>query len=646
MNLQGNLRTPVLLLAVFVLVSAIPLAALAWFGWRSFEVDRAWQAQQRRERLDNAATLLVREIDRAFATWEDLLPAVGRGETVAAPPGTTVLVLDSHGVLRHQGATLPFYPHVSAFSEPPVPALAAAEHLEHYENNIAKAADSYRELAETKNAGLRAAALMGLARCLRKQGREVDAVLVHGELARMGATPVAGSPSEYVARSERIALFKKSGNQSAARNEAALLADALSAGRFVIDRPTFEFFSEFAPLAQPSADALQLADAVEASWAQWNEQPFGTTSLSSGGVAFASVWRRTSAGTAVILGPVSALVTSAEAMAPNLELVMVLEDSAGRPVWGSIPEDRPAVLRPQSETRLPWNLRVANASLAENASVSRRNLFAAGFGLMVAVIAAASYLVLRSIGQELRVARLQSDFISAVSHEFRTPLTAMRHLTEMLEEGQSMPERLAHYYRALGKETRRLHSMVESLLDFKRMEAGRRTYHLEEENAVALAASVVDEFRDNAKGPRVELHAPAHPVPIRADRDALDLALRNLVDNAIKYSPESTTVAVDVESENGWTRISVEDHGVGIPKHEQRGIFRKFVRGASAKTLNIKGTGIGLTMANQIVKAHGGRIELASEPGQGSRFTIVLRAVPVVGEAHDRELYEESRRNA
>jgi signal transduction histidine kinase len=202
----------------------------------------------------------------------------------------------------------------------------------------------------------------------------------------------------------------------------------------------------------------------------------------------------------------------------------------------------------------------------------------------------------------------------------------MRHLTEMLEEGNVGSDRAMHYYQALGRETRRLHEMVENLLDFGRLESGRHTYHMEETSAVELARRVVGEFRDRGTN-RLELAGETFERAdwrIQGDRQALSLALRNLLDNAIKYSPESTVVEIGIERRNGFAGISVQDYGAGIPKDEQRAVFRKFVRGAAARSLNVKGTGIGLTMADQIVRAHGGHLELASEPGHGTRFTILL----------------------
>jgi signal transduction histidine kinase len=258
---------------------------------------------------------------------------------------------------------------------------------------------------------------------------------------------------------------------------------------------------------------------------------------------------------------------------------------------------------------------------AREASAYRRNLLIAGFGLMVLVTGAAAYFVFRALHRELSVARLQSDFVAQVSHEFRTPLTAMRHLTELLEEG-APTDRLPRYYQALGKETRRLHAMVENLLDFGRMESGRRVYQMEDTSLSEVARQVVNEFAS----PRLRLNLPSNEPHIRADRDALALAVRNLVDNAIKYSPESTTVKISVEARNGSAGIAVEDRGAGISPAEQQDVLRKFVRGSAATVMNVKGTGIGLAMVDQVAKAHGGRLEVESELGRGSRFTLWVPA--------------------
>jgi signal transduction histidine kinase len=230
--------------------------------------------------------------------------------------------------------------------------------------------------------------------------------------------------------------------------------------------------------------------------------------------------------------------------------------------------------------------------------------------------------------RELAVARLQTDFVSAVSHEFRTPLTSLRHVTELLEENDDVPrERRKAFYEALGRNTERLHRLVESLLDFARMESGRRAYDLRPVDAGALTSEVVAAFQKEV-APRgftidLEIERTAN-VQTRADASSLTNALWNLLDNAVKYSPDRRLIRVSVHRHLAGVAMSVRDEGLGIPAHERKDIFFRFVRGEKASRLGIKGTGLGLAMVSHIVHAHGGTIELESEEGVGSTFTIAL----------------------
>jgi two-component system, OmpR family, phosphate regulon sensor histidine kinase PhoR len=484
---------------------------------------------------------------------------------------------------------------------------------------------------------IRAGALMRLARCYRKLGRSADAVAAYGSLAALGDAVVADAPAELIARRERIALFEANREKDAAAQERTLLARALTGHRFPIDRPTFEFFMQ--PLGVPSVESsaegdTTLAEAVDAFWPAWNEQSSGRATWTGGaGRTFTAVWRTTPSGVAAIVGPLGELTAAMRDTVATLRVTVVLEDGRGAHAWGNV-VGGPVVSKTSRETGLPWSLRVAtDHGSTLPASDSRRNLLAAGFVFMAVVVSAAGYFVFRAVNRELGVARLQSDFVAAVSHEFRTPLTAMCHLTEMLEDGAVERERLPDYYRALGKESRRLHTMVESLLDFGRMDSGRRTYEFCETNALDLVDRVAQEFADRAPESAARISQPPRSssgdesLLVRADADALALAIRNLLDNALKYSPEPSPVRLDVTRHNGSIEVSVVDRGGGITAQEREDIFRKFTRGAAARHFNVKGTGIGLTMVDQIVRAHGGRINLTSDPGHGSTFTIVLPAI-------------------
>lgn len=619
---------PFKLLTLFALLSGIPLVALGWLGWRVLQQDRALESQRGRERLDSAASLIARELDRTLNAWESILPAAAEGQAVTLPTGGVFLLITSEGVVGQQGAPLPYYPRVAAANDADASLFAAGEHHEFREQNLTAAIAAYRPLSVARDPSTRGGALLRLARCFRKQGRTSEAIAAYADMAALPAVSVAGSPAQLVARRERITLFNAIGDTTAAARERALLSSSLLDGRFRIDRVTFDYFLTDPTVASPAPASVALAQAVQALWPSWHDQSGGRDTWTTDRATFVTTWRKTPKGIAAIAADVDALTASLDDTLRSLQVAAQLNDSAGKAVWGSAVG--PGVTTDVRETGLKWSLHVTSTAPATLVD-SRRNVFAAGFALMSLVVFAASYVAFRAVTRELAVARLQSDFVAAVSHEFRTPLTAMCHLTEMLEQGDTKPERLSEYYRALGKESRRLRAMVENLLDFGRMDSGRRSYDFCETDAAELVDQVAQEFVDRspAAAHRIEKSpSPAGAVLIRADREALTLALRNLVDNALKYSPDSSSVRVAVTADEVTVAVSVEDHGPGVGAAEQRAIFRKFTRGAAARSLNVKGTGIGLTMANQIVKAHGGRLELDSELGRGSIFTIVLPAVP------------------
>jgi signal transduction histidine kinase len=287
------------------------------------------------------------------------------------------------------------------------------------------------------------------------------------------------------------------------------------------------------------------------------------------------------------------------------------------------------VARTADATGLPWTIHVASADPdADSAAFAgRRRLLLAGFSVLALVLVAGSYFITRSIAREVAVTRLQSEFVSTVSHEFRTPLTSIRQMAEMLAKGRVPADDLRQQsYDILSHESERLERLVESLLDFGRAEAGVSRYTFERLDAIALVGDIVDGVRETAgaKGFEFDVRSTEAPVYVEADRDALGLAVRNLLDNAVKYSPECRTVWVETVRAGRRLEIRVRDRGVGIPPGEQRAIFDRFVRGSTSRRAGIKGTGIGLALARHIVNAHHGEIRLESSPGQGSTFTVVL----------------------
>ncbi len=621
---------PAKLTALVALLAAIPLGALMWLAWGLIEQDRALELQRLERQLDEPARLVKQELDLRIRSWEDRLDLIAQGGLSEAPGPAVILTLTANGVTRHQGAPIAFLPAVAPDGDLPLDALAAAEAREFRDRNPRAAALLYRGLAFSANRRVRAAALVGLARCLEREGRLDDAVTVYGELAGLGATTVSEFPAELVARRERARIFETLGDAPRLSDERRALAAALDEGRFRIDRATYEFFDGRQDSREHSTRSLVLAGAAQALWPSWLGQPSGRATWQAGGDVYVTSWRPAPGGTIAAIDSIDTLTAGLAALEGNLGIRVALVAPDSTRLWGDA-QDAAQFTRTIDDTALPWSLQVSTADYTSRTDLlsSRHTVMLAAFAVMAVAIVVAAYSVSRAVAHEVRIARLQADFLAAVSHEFRTPLSAMSHLAEVLQDGRGSAGHLQDYYRAIAVETRRLQGLVEGLLDFGRTEAGGRVYEQSEVDVPTLVASVTGDYRTSAglAKDRIELHLPNEPVATVADREALALVIRNLIDNAVKYSPPESPVRVSVARAGSGINIGVDDEGPGIPKAEQRDVFRKFVRGGAARDLGVKGTGIGLAMAAHIVRAHGGRISLESEAGRGSRFTVHLPAV-------------------
>jgi signal transduction histidine kinase len=236
----------------------------------------------------------------------------------------------------------------------------------------------------------------------------------------------------------------------------------------------------------------------------------------------------------------------------------------------------------------------------------------------------------RAFERERQLGEMKSNFVASVSHELRAPIAAMRLMTESLERGTiEGGDRQREYFRVIGQECRRLSALVENVLDFSRIDRGRTQYTFEPADLEALVSRTIELMRPYAAERQVTLVSASGPAGgelgrRRVDREALQQALMNLVDNAIKHSPAGAEVVVGLEAEPSTVRLSVDDHGSGIPAAEQARIFEPFYRRGSELRRETAGIGIGLSIAKHIVEAHGGRIVVGSDPGSGSRFTIEL----------------------
>jgi signal transduction histidine kinase len=271
------------------------------------------------------------------------------------------------------------------------------------------------------------------------------------------------------------------------------------------------------------------------------------------------------------------------------------------------------------------------------------------FGLLISVSAAGALVgfvsAWRAFQKQQRLAEMKSNFVSSVSHELRAPIASVRLMAEGLQRGKVQDEtKRQEYFRFIVQECRRLSSLIENVLDFSRIEQGRKQYDLEPTNMVSLVQGTAQLMQPQAAERQITISTslPAETVIADVDGKALQQALVNLIDNAIKHSPSGSTVTVGLGSQASTVaacnsqlgdriKLFVEDQGEGIPPDEHARIFERFYRLGSELRRETQGVGLGLAIVKHIAEAHGGSVTVQSQAGKGSRFTIELPVVKSEG---------------
>jgi signal transduction histidine kinase len=635
--LKEWLKPPRSLLVILFLLTLVSVSTVGWFGWKLLNQDRLLQAQRTQELLEQTADRASATLRRTLAETGERLGASLSGDTLDAPADGLLLTLTETGVTASPPERLLYRPFPSADPEAPASQFAMAEALEFHYGDFRQAVTQYQDLAASANRALAAGALLRLARVLRNTGNAEQSRQRYTQLAALAGVKVAGAPADLVARK---ALCELSGR---AADAAALLQDLLH-GRWHLTRGQFEYYSsEAARLAGTAAavpaEALALTDAAGQIWLERQHDPAsrGQRTVWAADRPYFVMWRGGAERRAVLLTRTESILKQVFAGEPAFsggQAFCAAVDNEGRIVAGRKDASGRAAVRTAAENQLPWTLYVTGLYGMEPAGVSAsRRFLMLGTAVMVVFLIAGTYFIARAIRREMEVARMQSEFVSAVSHEFRSPLTSMRQLSELLVLGRVPSEaRRDVYYETLVRETVRLQRLVEALLNFGRMEAGARQYRFEELDAASLVRRVALEFEAQIAdgGRHIELREPSTECRIEADPEAMSVALRNLLDNALKYSPGQPIVWVEWGRQRECVAIRVRDSGFGVQVSERKAIFRKFVRGSAAAVGNVKGSGVGLAMVRHIVMAHGGEVTVESQPGHGSTFTLLL---PAMGKA-------------
>ncbi len=671
------------LVVVFALTILLPGVLLAVFGVRALRQEGRLANQQIRERLELAAERAARDLERELREWQAALERIGQVRTVdgemlperirrsVTEPGSGVIVFVGPQELRvWPERQLLYQPAWSGTTAPaearPAGALAEAESLELRDKDYPRAALLYTRLLARARSGQRALLLHRLARTYRKAGRHEEALRVFRELELLPRDRIGALPADLIAKYEICSHWSAQGSSDRLAAGALEFYRGLVSGRWPLEKSRYLFYAtsarrwlaggptpeEIVRLSGIEEQKRLLADAVatllDALPPPARSSDVRRLAVESEAGTHLAVWRFGEAvgeSHSVVLllannwltkhaWPRTFAATLDEGFDVGLLALngQVLFDSSGtdsrQAGQGAL-----AATSGVEDSQLPLRVRVRPRDPAAlSAEMARRqNLYVVMLVLVMALLGFGTYLTARVVKRELEIARLKSDFVSAVSHEFRSPLTGIRQLGEMLMRGRvPNDERRQEYYELITRESVRLARLVENVLDFSRMEEGRKEYRFERLEAGPWLRALVADFQSELPGNRISIVAtiPDTLPPLIADGDALSCAVHNLLDNAIKYSPGSNMVWLDADERDGGVTIRVRDRGIGIDEADRRHIFEKFYRGGGEITRQVKGAGLGLSLVKHIVRAHGGQVEFESRPGEGTTFSIRVKAAP------------------
>lgn len=313
----------------------------------------------------------------------------------------------------------------------------------------------------------------------------------------------------------------------------------------------------------------------------------------------------------------------------NADDSLTVTDMAGREVLGynTTSSDVNRITSLFDDNFPPWRIEVrGNLSRPFLVSGIIKSYYFWTILAMMAILGFGIVITGKIIAHEKEVLKLKTDFVSSVSHEFKTPITSIKALSERLMEGSVKDQkRMREYYSVISSDAENLSHLVGNILDFSKMEEGKKQYDFSEIDFKEWLEETIRVFFSKISSRRFNIRTSiTDPLLIKIDGNAMKLAITNLLDNAVKYSSEDSEIRVSHEKQENTLLVKIRDDGIGIPKNEQAKIFEKFYRGKSAPDYSSTGTGLGLAIVKQVVEAHGGKVQVESELGRGSTFVILL----------------------
>jgi signal transduction histidine kinase/tetratricopeptide (TPR) repeat protein len=580
--------------------------------------------------------------------------------------------------------------HQPPTSSPARPSSAAswiqsAERLEFQQRNYPEALISYRQaIAQVAEPKTKGELLNAVGRVQKKSGLLKEAISTYEKIAAdFGQVPISdGIPLGLTARSELGSLYRETGDGSRALESFMDLYRSLVRREWILEKAPFEFYvgrvKDFVReiFSQPASELeLQLYQKEFGSLEEEEKEKRDRTerALAFEEDAAADLEARLSgfaagAGDSAVrltlgIGKLSFLVSILRQTVPDgdktkgtwgiiLDAERLREDvlspairqymSAKETAWivkgrdgatvltSENPPTGPVTVRANFLSNFPdWSLEFYQPPprLLKTFLVSRRGVYFYMFLLIAGILVFGLVLTIRAVSHELELARMKSDFVSTISHEFKSPLTSIRQLAEMLHSGRVPSEaRRQQYYDVLLEQSERLSLLTENILNLARIEEGRKEFVFEKTDISALLKETASSIQDRVRheGFSIELEIKKDLPMAMVDRAAMGRAVTNLIDNAVKYSGESRRVVISASGEGEFLTIAVKDFGIGIRKEDLDKVFERFFRGGDELTRTVKGSGLGLTLVREIVEAHHGKVYAESEPGKGSTFFIKL----------------------
>ena len=313
----------------------------------------------------------------------------------------------------------------------------------------------------------------------------------------------------------------------------------------------------------------------------------------------------------------------------NENTIMIISDQGGRIIEGdSVYYNKQTNIISYFDNNFPpWRIEVpGEPTRALVFSGFSKSFYFWSILTMMVILVFGIVIINRSIAHEKEILQIKSDFVSSVSHEFKTPITSIKALTERLLEGTVKDQqRMQEYYSVIYSDAENLSRLVGNILDFSKMEEGKKEYNPEETDFKEWLGQTVKDFKSKTRRKIIyDSMIAEQSVKISIDRAAMKLAVDNLLDNAVKFSSDRSEVKVILEKKVNSFVVSIKDSGIGIPHDERDKIFEKFYRSKASRAYSATGTGLGLTLVKKVVEAHEGTIGVESEIGKGSTFAITL----------------------